>query len=118
LPSPPAPAPTSDSAAIGSILTRYRAAFAALDVSAVKAFWPTVNSRALGNAFDQLRMQEFDFDACHIDVNVARASAVCVGTARFVPRVGSRTPRIEQRQWMFDLARNGPAWIVERVDTR
>jgi hypothetical protein len=116
--SPSSDATISDTAAIESLLSRYRLAFAERDVSAVEAFWPSVNSRALGNAFDQLRMQKFDFDECHIDVTGARANAVCGGTASFVPRVGSRYPRVEPRRWTFHLARNGQAWIMERIETR
>ncbi len=108
----------SETAAVESLLTRYRSAFAALDVNAVKAVWPSVNSRALGSAFQQLQTQTFEFDACQIDVHGPRADAICTGTATFVPKVGSRNQRVESRQWMFSLARAGNTWIVERVQSR
>jgi hypothetical protein len=95
-----APAPR-DTAEVQALLARYRSAFAALDLANVKAIWPTVNGRVLKNAFAQLRAQEFAFDGCQIEVNGRQASATCRGTARFVPKVGSRDPRVESRRWTF-----------------
>ena len=122
-PPPPAPSPmpapvNSDRTAVESILGRYRSAYAALDVNAVRAFWPTVNVQALGSAFDQLQVQKIDFDKCQIDVTGARANAVCGGTARFVPKVGSRNIRVESRRWTFHLVRLGGSWMLERVESR
>jgi hypothetical protein len=115
---PPAPTPAriSDAAAITSVLTRYRAAFAALDVTAVEAVWPSVNSRALRNAFDQLESQKFDFQ-CHIHVTGARANAACGGTSEFVPAVGSKKPRVEPRDWIFYLVRVDATWVIEGVQS-
>ena len=101
-----------------SVLTRYRSAFSALDVAAVQAIWPGVNAKALGNAFDQLQTQEFEFDSCQVDAQGARANAVCVGTAQFVPKVGSKNVHIESRRWTFRLARIGGIWMMERVESR
>jgi hypothetical protein len=117
LPTAPIPPRISDEAAITSVLTRYRSAFAALDVTAVEALWPSVNSRALRNAFDQLASQRLDFE-CHLDVNGARANAVCGGTSEFVPAVGSRKPRVEPRDWLFYLTRVDDTWVIERVESR
>jgi hypothetical protein len=77
-----------------------------------------VNARALDNAFSQLQAQEFAFDDCTIDVNGRTARAVCSGTARFVPKIGSRTPRVESRRWTFHLYRAGDAWALARVESR
>ena len=123
IPAPAAPAPRpapegADRAAVESLLARYRSAFAALDVRAVQAFWPGVDSNALGNAFAQLQVQKFDFDRCQIDVTGPRATATCMGTARFVPTVGSRNIRVESRRWTFHLVRLGGTWIMERVESR
>ena len=87
-------------------------------MNAVEAVWPTVNSKALGNAFNQLQAQKFDFDECRIDVNGPQANAVCGGTAKFVPTVGSKNIRAEPRRWTFHLVRVGGAWIMERVESR
>jgi hypothetical protein len=115
--SPSIPARISDVAAIESVLSRYRAAFAALDVGAVKALWPTVNSKALGNAFSQLETQRFDF-VCHLEVNGPRAAAACGGTAEFVPAVGNKNLRVEPRDWMFEFGRVGGTWVIDRVESR
>ena len=104
--------------AIEGLLARYRSAYAALDANAVAAIWPTVNARALDNAFGQLQSQEFAFDDCRIDTNGRTASAVCQGTARFVPKIGSRSPRVESRRWTFQLYRAGDSWALQRVETR
>jgi len=82
------------------------------------AIWPSVNARALSNAFQQLRTQTFDFEDCQIEVNGARANAVCRGTASFVTAVGSKSLRVESRRWRFELVRVGGTWIMERVESR
>jgi len=120
-PAAPAPIPLpepSGRAAVEALLVRYRAAFAALDVRGVQAFWPTVNADALRDAFDQLQVQKFDFDKCQIEVTGARANAVCGGTARFVPKVGSGNIRVESRRWTFHVIRFAGTWMLERVESR
>lgn len=82
--------------------------------------WPTVNERNLSRAFDRLEQQEVSFDNCQINVNnnSERAEATCSGTTRYVPRVGSRTPRVEQRQWRFSLVKSGNEWLIGTVEAR
>lgn len=87
-------------------------------MNAVKAFWPSVDTNALGNAFSQLQLQKFDFDKCQIDITGPRANAVCAGTARFVTRIGANNIRTESRRWTFHLIRIGGIWIMEGVESR
>jgi len=102
---------------IQNALTRYRQAFNALSASAAREVWPTVNERTLSRAFDQLEEQQLSFDGCQIQVsNQQRAEALCNGSARYVPRVGSRTPRVERRQWRFSLVKQGDEWLIGAVD--
>jgi hypothetical protein len=102
---------------IQNALTRYRQAFNALSASATREVWPTVNERTLSRAFDQLEEQQLSFDGCQIQVsNQQRAEALCNGSARYVPRVGSRTPRVERRQWRFSLVKQGDEWLIGAVD--
>jgi hypothetical protein len=108
----------AETAEIEGVLGRYRSAFEAFDVSAVAAIWPTVNARALENAFGQLQKQDLSFNDCAIDVSGRSARAVCRGTATFVPKVGGRSPHTESRQWTFQLFRAGENWRLERVDSR
>ena len=105
--------------AIQNTLARYRQAFNALSASAAREVWPTVNERSLSRAFDQLEEQQVSFDGCNVQVNESdRAEAVCSGSARYVPRVGSRTPRTERREWHFNLVKQRDEWMIGAVDTR
>jgi hypothetical protein len=108
----------TNNARIQNALTRYRQAFNALSASAAREVWPTVNERTLSRAFDQLEEQQLSFDGCQIQVSNERAEALCNGSARYVPRVGSRTPRLERRQWRFNLVKQGDEWLIGAVDAR
>ena len=103
---------------IQNTLTRYRQAFSALSASAAREVWPTVNERTLSRAFDQLEEQQLSFDGCQIQVSNERAEALCNGSARYVPRVGSRTPRVERREWHFNLVKQRDEWLIGAVDAR
>jgi hypothetical protein len=99
-------------------LARYRNAFSSLDATAAREVWPTVDERSLSRAFERLEQQNVSFDACMIEVSNDRAQATCKGTARYVPRVGSRTPRVDPRQWRFSLVKVKDDWFIGAVDAR
>jgi len=108
-----------NTAAIQNTLARYRQAFNALSASAAREVWPTVNERSLSRAFDRLEEQQLSFDGCNIQVSENdRAEVICSGSARYVPRVGSRTPRVERREWHFNLVKQRDEWLIGAVDTR
>ena len=123
---PPAAAPAaaaasaieSSTAAIRNTLARYEEAFTALDANAAREVWPTVNTRNLSRAFERLEEQEVAFEGCQIKVADARAEATCQGTARYVPRIGDRTPRVDQREWHFSLVKTRDEWLIGAVDAR
>jgi hypothetical protein len=133
---PPAPAPASPAASVPAAtpaaasaiesnttgirdtLARYQKAFSALDAGAARAVWPTVNEGTLNRAFERLAEQSISFDGCEINVNDARAEATCQGTARYVPRVGSRTPRVDRRQWRFSLVKLRDEWLIGAVEAK
>ena len=115
---PAVPNPATEAAAVRVVLDRYRDAFSSLDASSAKTVWPAVDERMLERAFNQMTMQRFTFDSCSIDVTGAHATASCRGRAQFVPKVGSRTPRVEPRQWTFTLRRAERDWAIESVDSR
>ena len=98
------------------MLSRYRDAFSVLDAGAAKAVWPTVDEKALGRAFDQLQQQTLEFDECAITVTGAGAVASCGGNARYVPKVGNKSPRTEAREWRFSLRKVNEEWLIEAVD--
>ena len=93
-------------------------AFSMLDVRRAKSVWPGVNERNLERAFDSLESQEFDLGECAIAVTLPRAVATCNGSARYVPKVGTRTLRSEPRRWTFRLQQRGQDWSIESVDAR
>ena len=107
-----------DARAIENVLGRYRNAFNRLDAGAAVAVWPKVNEKTLARAFDSLDDQDVSFDSCTIEVGGVHAEAACSGTARYVPKVGSRTTRAEPRQWRFILRRASDGWLIDHVDAR
>jgi len=102
---------------VEGVIERYRFAFSTLN-SGVSDFWPSVNSRALDRAFNELEQQLFDFDQCRVQLKGGQADATCTGTATFVPKVGDKTPRTQSRQWSFRLVRAGNRWIIDSVQSR
>ena len=114
----PEAASSSDANLIGGVLNRYRGAFSVLDATAARTVWPSVDHRALERAFAQLDEQEIAFDACQIDIDGVRAAAKCRGRARYVAKVGSRSPHTAERQWDFRLQKVDDRWIIEGVATR
>lgn len=107
-----------DASAIERVLGRYRTAFNELDAVAASAVWPTVNEKSLARAFDRLEDQDMAFDDCRIEVLAGMAEAACHGRARYVPKVGSRTPKAEARRWTFSLHKASSGWLIDRVDAR
>jgi hypothetical protein len=115
---PAASAVDIERGAVRQVLERYRTAINALDADAARKAWPGVNQRALARAFERLDEQDVSFQNCRIDVNRVNASAVCGGVVRYVPSIGSRTQRVEQREWTFKLRRQDNGWFIEGVGTR
>jgi hypothetical protein len=115
----PAPEPTlvRDDQLILQTLQQYRTAYEALDVSRAQAVWPAVNHAALSRAFDGLESQNLTFENCAVDLAGAAARAVCRGSARYVPKIGSREPRVEPRVWNFTLRKAGDDWRIETART-
>ncbi len=114
----PVPPPFDDTALIRDTLQRYRRAYNGLDARLAHAVYPAVDEAALARAFDSLRSQSLDFDACTLETRTATARAICKGSARYVPKIGSREPRAEPRVWTFTLAKVENDWMITsaRVD--
>lgn len=102
-----------DSLLVKEALQRYRTAYEGLDAQSAQAIWPAVNQAALARAFDGLESQTLTFDACDVRLRGDAATAVCQGSARYVPKVGSRDPRTEPRVWNFTLHKTGSDWKIE-----
>jgi tetratricopeptide (TPR) repeat protein len=103
----------NDEQLVRQALQRYRSAYEGLDAPSARAVYPAVNEAALARAFDGLASQTLTFDSCDVQMRGDAASAICHGTARYVPKVGSREPRTEPRRWSFTLQRNGADWKIE-----
>jgi hypothetical protein len=106
-----------DPALIRDALQRYRRAYNALDARLAHAVYPGVDEAALTHAFEGLRSQLLEFEACSVDALAESARAVCRGSARYVPKIGSREPRAETREWTFRLKKNGGDWKIESAWT-
>ena len=104
--------------AIEMVLGRYRTAFNRLDAGAASAVWPTVNEKTLARAFERLEDQNVSFENCTIEIRAVLAEAACRGTARYVPKVGGRTPRAEARRWTFSLRKADGDWLIDSVEAR
>ena len=112
---PPAEAIADDSLLVKQALQRYRSAYEGLDAQSAQEVWPAVNQAALARAFEGLESQSLTFDACEVRVRGESATATCQGSARYVPKIGSREPRIEPRVWNFSLHKSGADWTIENA---
>jgi len=112
-----AAAPTADTTDDGGLvrraLQRYRHAYEGLDARSAQEVWPAVNQTALARAFDGLQSQSLTFDACDVNLRGEAATATCRGSARYVPKVGSRDPRVESLVWNFKLHKTGSDWLID-----
>lgn len=100
------------------MLDRYRQAFDTLSVEPIQAYWPSINTKVLSRAFEQLQSQTVTFDSCGVEINREQATATCTGKARFTTKVGSRTPHVESRRWTFRLARMSDRWVILSVESQ
>lgn len=108
--------PRDDRSQVMTVVDNYARAFERLDARAARAVWPTVDERALGRAFNEIESQDINFAGpCDVDVQGARATASCRGTARYVVKVGNREPRTEPRTWDIRLSRSGDEWFIDSV---
>ena len=118
-PTPAAAAPivaavvVDDAAQVRAVLQKYQNAYERLDAGMVHAVWPGVNEAALSRAFDGLESQALDLKACYIQLRGATADVLCTGSTRYVPKVGSREPRVEPLAWNFTLRKKANDWEIE-----
>jgi len=120
---PPAVTPAAsdepaDESLVAATLQRYATAYTQLDARAARTVWPSVDERALSNAFAGLSSQSLDFQDCEVVVRQVEADAVCRGTASYVTRVGNSNPRVEPRTWHFELSRHGDRWLIDTAVAR
>jgi hypothetical protein len=109
---PPRPEPAP--AVLGAI-RRFTAAYNRQDARATAAVWPSADRQALVKAFNGLREQRLTWLSCTTDVTGNQATASCVGTRRYRPRVGDSSTRIQQGRWRFGLQRSAGTWLIASV---
>ena len=98
--------------------TGTRTAYQTLDAEAARAVWPSVDVRALARAFDSLTSQQLAFETCQFEIAGEAATAQCRGSATYTPKVGSRAPKLEPRQWTFHLRKVDEGWKIQSAQTR
>jgi hypothetical protein len=99
-------------------LGQYRNAYQRLDAQAARAVWPSVDVRALSRAFDSLESQQLEFDTCLFEIAGEAATAQCRGSATYTPKVGNRAPKLEPRQWTFQLRKLDEGWKIQSAQAR
>ena len=100
-----------------ALLQEYTRAYERMDVQAAKAVWPTLDTRALQRAFQQLEAQRVRFARCQIDfMSQHEANAHCRGDYAFTPRVGNRREQLVPREWTFNLAQAEDRWRIVDVN--
>jgi hypothetical protein len=114
---PSASAPT-DRQIIQGVLRQYQTALSRLDAQALEAIWPGLDTPAFTRAFGQLERQAVSFNECSVAIYGNDATARCQGRASYVPRVGPRDERVDDRQWRIELRKAEGAWRIVGVDAR
>jgi hypothetical protein len=110
----PASPVVDDAAQVRAVLQKYQAAYDRLDASLVHEVWPGVNEAALARAFDGLQSQALTFRTCDVQLRGPAATVLCTGSARYVPKIGSREPHVEPLAWTFTLRkRANDNWLIE-----
>ena len=104
----------ADVEAVLRTVTRYAEALTRMDVSRAAAVWPSIDQRALSDAFRTLEQHLVAFDACAIEMGAADVAVVtCRGSVEYVPKVGSRQPQRTSPQWRFTMNKVGDEWQID-----
>ena len=106
-----------ETSAIQNVIRRYESAYERLDAAAAKEIWPSLDERALANAFAGLSSQTLTLQPCRVDVTSSSAVALCSGYATYVGRVGNKAGQIQRRIWRFQLQKSGEIWQIGSVQS-
>jgi hypothetical protein len=124
---PPAPmpaAPAGDRAPtakepVRAALAAYETAYDTHDVAALRQVFPRLTSdqaQALTRTFGDAISYQVDMRVLDVTVGAATATATCVVTHSFVPKVGS--PSRTTQTSTFELAPSGDGWVITRIVPR
>lgn len=100
-----------------SVLSKYEAAYSALDAGAAGEVWPGVDMRALARAFEGLESQRVSLGDCNVTITGVTAHAECSGSTTWTPKVGAGR-RTQPHSWSFDLARRNDGWLIHSANIK
>jgi hypothetical protein len=110
----PAPANRSDVDAALRTVSRYGDALTRMDVKGAAQVWPSVDRRALSDAFRTLEKNHVAFNACAVEVAAGdTAVATCRASIEYVPKVGVQRPHLTAQQWRFTMKRVVGDWQIQ-----
>ena len=101
--------------AIRAVLARYRDAVSILDVTALRAVWPSADARGVQQQFEGVVEQNLEFESCRISVAGQDAKASCAGVLESGFAAGRHRPHKERKQWHFTLRTVRERWIITAV---
>jgi hypothetical protein len=119
-PAVPPPVPVirgGEADAVRQTIARYESAIDQMNVGAAAAVFPSVDTLAMTRAFSALKQHSVDFEQCDVAMMTARATVRCLGTAHYVVKVGTPTPRSRRYEWTFTLEKVGSAWKIGDMAT-
>jgi hypothetical protein len=104
-----------DRDAVLETVQEYRQAYAAMDVTATAAIWPSVDRRALARAFSTLKSQDLELRDCEVALADASATTRCRGIVEYVRKIGNPTPRTGNQEFVFKMRKLGDDWFIDNV---
>ena len=116
-PKPVEPPAVSEESKVRTVLAQFEAAYTRLSASEAQAVWPSVDARALAEAFNSLAAQRVSLGRCAIVINGPAARADCSGTASWTPKIGGGR-RTQSRRWEFDLVSENGSWQILQAIAR
>ena len=103
-----------DLEAIVRTLTNYADALTQMDVRSAAQSWPSVDERALTQAFKTLESNRVMLTPCAIEVGADDGVvATCGAKVEYVPKIGRRTPRLASQQWRFTMNKISDEWKIQ-----
>ncbi|MGB7218235.1 MAG: protein kinase [Vicinamibacterales bacterium] len=111
------PPPTAiDEAAIRQTLQRYEQALASLDPAAVRAVYPSVDTRGLASQFATYSSFKNEIQVARIRIGANRQTAIATGFVTSAPVLKAGGPEMTQRRPMtFLFWKAGDSWLIEET---
>ncbi|HVS64998.1 MAG TPA: protein kinase [Thermoanaerobaculia bacterium] len=113
---PQGPDPAADEAGIEAALERYRKAYEALDIRALAAAWPSLDSESrtrIDRGFASYQALSMTIEGCTIDITGSSALARCTVHQEVAPKGGRRLT--SDREVEFRLSRRGDSWVIQSL---